>query len=65
MAGDSSYYEHGFQAKEPIPDFKEGGDSPQGVDHSVAYLEGNDSSPTFSKYTYEADGEGSKGPAAK
>ena len=65
MAGDSSFYEKGFKAKEPIPNFKEGGDSPQGVDKAPGYLEGHNSSPRGKKYNYEAEGGGSKGPAAR
>lgn len=60
-----SFYEKGFTAKAPIPGFKEGGDSPQGVDKAPGYLEDSNSSPSFKKYNYEAEGGGSKGPAAR
>lgn len=60
MKYDSKFYEKGFTAKAAVPEMEPlmGGEKP-------GYLEGHNSSPSFKKYDYEADGAGSTGPAAR
>lgn len=53
------YYEKGFTAKSEIEGLEYKGEAKPG------WLEGHNASPSFKKVEYEADGEGSKGPAAK
>jgi hypothetical protein len=54
------FYEWGFVPRVPVDGIEV--DGPKGA-KDTAYLELNDK-PSFGKYDYEADGEGSKGPAA-
>ena len=53
------YYEKGFKTKSEIEGLEYKGEAKTG------YLEGNNASPSFKKYDYEAEGAGSSGPAAK
>lgn len=59
MAGDAKYWEHGFEAKEPVKKIEYMGEAEPG------YLEGHNASPKFKKAPFESEGEGSKGPAAR
>lgn len=56
---EGQYYEHGFKAKAAIPDVSYYSEEEPG------YLEGHNASPSFKKVPYEAEGVGSKGPAAR
>lgn len=57
----SKFYEKGFEPNTEIKGMES--DGPQGSG-KPGYIIGNES-PKFKKYQYEAEGEGSKGPAAK
>lgn len=59
MAEHGGYYEKGFSPKSEIPGIEYKGEAKGG------YLEGHNSSPSFKKVEYEAEGAGSSGPAAK
>ena len=59
-----AYYEKGFKAKVTIPEAGQGEIAYQG-EAKPGYLEDHNSSPKFKKIDFEADGPGSKGPAAR
>ena len=53
------YYEKGFTPRVPIEGIEYKGEEKPG------YLEGSNSSPSFKKVPFEAEGGGSSGPAAR
>lgn len=53
------FYEKGFKSRVPVDGIEYMGEEKPG------YLEDHNASPSFSKIKFEADGPGSKGPAAK
>jgi len=59
MAKHGGYYEKGFQSRTEVEGLAYMGEAKTG------YLDEHNASAKAKKYDFEADGEGSKGPAAK